>query len=472
MNAAAAYDEIPYSKYPYPQTHPDRLATIATLHGLHPAPPARCRVLELGCGAGGNLIPLAYAAPELRAVGVDLATSAIADGRATATELGLENVELLEGDLRDLRGGELGAFDYVVAHGVYAWVEADVRDALLASIHAHLAPEGVGFVSYNALPGGYLRRMIREMGLWHARGAAEPLERARVAQGLFRFLAEHRVADDPYGAVLGRELRRVVARPLHSLVHDDLNPAHAAVWFADFVAHAASHGLGFVGETELADLEDDRLPPGVEAAVRELSGEDRVAFEQYSDFLLGRKFRQTVLCRADCPVDEALAPGRMVDLRFLSSAVPDSAQPAGLLPRAIDALEAVWPATLGFEEVRDGLGADTDELARALLHGFRSGVVEPHVDPPRWATLPGERPRASTLARLQAVEAIDLTTLRHENVRMEEPAARQLLRLLDGTRDREAILAELARGEDGVALAAEDLERNLEALAGLALLHA
>ncbi|MDP9294335.1 MAG: class I SAM-dependent methyltransferase [Actinomycetota bacterium] len=472
MSTAGDYDEVPYSKYPYPHTHPDRLATVATLHGLHPAPPAGCRVLELGCGAGGNLIPLAYAAPELRAVGVDLAASAIADGRATAAALELANVELLEGDLRDLGGGELGAFDYVVAHGVYAWVEADVRDALLAAIHAHLAPEGVGFVSYNALPGGYMRRMIREMGLWHARAATDPLERARTAQGLFRFLAEHRVADDPYGSVLGRELRRVVARPLRTLVHDDLAGATIAVWFSDFAAHAASHGLGFVGETELAELEDDRLPPGVEDAVRELGGEDRVVFEQYSDFLLGRKFRQTVLCHAERPVDEALAPERMVDLRFLSSAVPDSAAPAGLQSRAIEALEAVWPATLGFEELRNGLGADTHELARALLHGFRSGVVEPHVDPPRWATLPGERPRASMLARLQAADAIDVTTLRHENVRMEEPAARRLLRLLDGTHDREAILAELARGEDGVALAAEDLERNLEALAGLALLHA
>ena len=37
----------------------------AALHGLEPAPIARCRVLELGCSAGANLLPMA-ATPALR----------------------------------------------------------------------------------------------------------------------------------------------------------------------------------------------------------------------------------------------------------------------------------------------------------------------------------------------------------------------------------------------------------------------
>lgn len=55
------YDEVPYESYPYPQTHPDRIATIATILGISPAPVERCRVLELGCASGGNLIPMALA---------------------------------------------------------------------------------------------------------------------------------------------------------------------------------------------------------------------------------------------------------------------------------------------------------------------------------------------------------------------------------------------------------------------------
>ena len=38
-------------------SHPDRIAANARMYGLNPAPVERCRVLELGCGAGRNLVP-------------------------------------------------------------------------------------------------------------------------------------------------------------------------------------------------------------------------------------------------------------------------------------------------------------------------------------------------------------------------------------------------------------------------------
>ena len=63
MTTATAYDEVRYSNYPYAQTHPDRLATVAALHGLPSPDPETARVLEIGCGAGGNLIAMAVATP-------------------------------------------------------------------------------------------------------------------------------------------------------------------------------------------------------------------------------------------------------------------------------------------------------------------------------------------------------------------------------------------------------------------------
>jgi hypothetical protein len=51
---ATSYDATPYPDLSYAHTHPDRLGVLATLLGLEPAPVERCRVLELGCGTGGN----------------------------------------------------------------------------------------------------------------------------------------------------------------------------------------------------------------------------------------------------------------------------------------------------------------------------------------------------------------------------------------------------------------------------------
>lgn len=147
--APTSYDEVAYPGQPQPQAHPDLLATIATLHGLGPAP-GRCRVLELGCGDGANLVPLADALPGSRFLGIDLAPTPIERGRALLAELGLSNVELRCGDVMDLPA-DLGTFDYVIAHGLYSWVPAPVRDRILAIARDHLAPHGVAYVSHPAL---------------------------------------------------------------------------------------------------------------------------------------------------------------------------------------------------------------------------------------------------------------------------------------------------------------------------------
>jgi hypothetical protein len=68
-----AYDRVLYPAGVFPQTHPNRLATVAFLRGMEPAPISRCRVLELACGAATNLISIAYQLPESEFVGLDLA---------------------------------------------------------------------------------------------------------------------------------------------------------------------------------------------------------------------------------------------------------------------------------------------------------------------------------------------------------------------------------------------------------------
>jgi len=96
------YDEVRYSNFPYAQTHPERLATVAILHGLTAPDPFRARVLEIGCGAGGNLMAMTAATPGIQALGVDLAPSAIEEGNAAIAAIGLTNLQLRQGDVRAL----------------------------------------------------------------------------------------------------------------------------------------------------------------------------------------------------------------------------------------------------------------------------------------------------------------------------------------------------------------------------------
>src|SRR5215510_13778771 len=93
------YDTVMYPGRGYHEPHPDRLSTMAAFYGMQPAPPARCRVFELGCGHGGNLIPMAYQYPESEFYGIDLSGRAIDLGMKTIAELGLKNITLAHRDI-------------------------------------------------------------------------------------------------------------------------------------------------------------------------------------------------------------------------------------------------------------------------------------------------------------------------------------------------------------------------------------
>lgn len=465
------YDAVRYSNNPYAQTHPDRLATVAILHGLEPPDPFSARVLELGCGAGGNLIAMAAATPGIRAVGVDLAAGPISDGQKVIAGAGLENVSLLQADVRELGG--LGQFDYVIAHGLYGWIPADARDAMLAAIGLSLAPGGVAYVSYNVHPGGYFRRMLRDVGLWHARGETDELAVAAKAQELYKFVHAVRADDsDTYGQLLGREVPPLSEGPLYRLVHDDLSEHWHPVWFAEFAEHAAGFGLAYVGDADLYDVRAELLTRDLASSLWAFAGDDRVAFENYSDLLTARHFRQSVLCRAEDAgaVVAEPAPERCERLHW-AVRLQASSVTSGLLGEVFAALDARRPRTASFAELRSVTGVGAAELSEALLDGFRGEHLMPHAGPLRAADSPGPRPCASRLARWQAERGPEIVSLAYTTVHMEEPAARVLITLLDGTRSRDAIRAELA-SRTGLALSAEDLERNLVELARLFLLEA
>lgn len=173
-NYGFAYDEIGYPSFVHPQTFPGRLATIATLLGLRPKDIENCRVLELGCGNGSNSIAFANSLPKSRFVGIDLSEKQIDSGNSILSSVGLTNLTLLQADILGLTRRDLGEFDYIIAHGVYSWTPAAVRDKLLALCRELLTEQGIAFVSYNTLPGFHFRQMARDIAVYHTRNIREP----------------------------------------------------------------------------------------------------------------------------------------------------------------------------------------------------------------------------------------------------------------------------------------------------------
>ena len=409
---------------------------------------------------------MAAATPGIQAVGVDLAAEPIAEATAAAAEIGLRNVEFRQGGRARADRRSLGEFDYIVAHGVYGWIPEDARDALL-DVDRHLALAGRPGVRV-------LQRAARRVLPAHA-ARRRPVARARrrrrrarpaeKAQELYLFLKEQRMTTaDTYGALLEREVPMLADAPIYRLVHDDLSEFWHPVWFAEFAEHAARHGLGYVGEADLFGLRTEMLPEGVEPEVWKLAGGDRIAFENYSDLLTARHFRQSVLCHADEAVPASIPIPSSRPAAALGGAPEGRAARGRTARRRVRRARPPPPAGRRLRRAarrarrrpgRAGRGADRRLPARA---------PDPHAGPLRAASDPGERPIASPLARWQAAKGAGSDVARLQTVRMEEPAARLLITLLDGTRDRAAIRAEL-QARAGLEFSAEDLDANLVELA-------
>jgi SAM-dependent methyltransferase len=492
------YDQILYPGLPFDESHPDRLATMGTLFGMHPAPPERCRVLEIACADGGNLIPLAYTLPDSRFFGFDLAQKTVENGREGIAALGLTNIRLEQMDLMDA-GDEPEKFDYIIAHGLYSWVPEPVRDKLMATVKTLLAPQGIAYISYNALPGCRVREMFREMLLFHVRNLQGAEARIESARELLRCLTESRDVAGEAGAYLKLESAFLIEQGPVVLFHDEMAEIYHPVNVLDFVAHAKRFGLQFVSEANYTDMQPGKYPQDVIDRVDEWSAGDRLLREMYYDFMKLRTFRRTLLCHEGVEIASEPISGRIPLLCVASPVMPVSPEPdlrAGvaeefrgvlnssaktahpLAKAVLLLLSRAWPEAFTFagllEQASDRIGAvpDPDGLTQILLGTYAAGLVELHTRPMP-CVAPGRFPRASKLARWQAGSGRRITTLRHTVVEMEGEIERRMITLLDGTRDMEALIRELGpmlNNSEGAL--GEQVEKNLKKLARYGLLEA
>ena len=479
MSDGFAYDVLEYPSHVHPQAHPSRLAAIGRLHGINAASPRDCHLLEVGCGDGLQLLTLAMAYPGSRFVGVDLSQAAIARGEATRRTLGLDNLRLVAADLMAWDPGP-DPYDYITAHGFWSWVPDVVRDRLLALCRQALSATGIAYVSYNALPGCHLRRLMWDMLRHHTRDIADPRDRITAARALLEDLESDVAGSKLYGEVVRSEARDLLRRTETSvLFHDDMADTNQPFSITDFAARAGASGLRYLGEADYHEMSDSGLAKGARERLATRSGNDRLQREQYLDYLKGRRFRQTLLCHAEAPMTEGAdaamarglhavghlrmdpADGGAVDLtegvavRFQSGDGALLTTDHPVIKAALAMVGNAFPAALDFDAVLAGardacdsqasVEEDAAALARAWAAAFGLGLVVLHCDPPAFAREAGPKPRANALARMQVEAGADLvTSLRPSMIRIDSPLALELIRLLDGSRDRDALLHDLA----------------------------
>lgn len=469
MTTLASYDAIPYESIPITETHVEGLGALGRLFGVATANPRRCRVLELGCAEGGNLIPMAFHLPQSRFVGLDLSQGQITAGQRLIDALGLDNIALVHRDVMQPTD-DLGRFDYIIVHGLYSWVPAPVQARILQICAQQLAAGGIAYVSWNALPGWHTRAAMRDMLLHHTQALTDPAERLRAA---YRFLerfgpAFAEEAGDLAG-ILAAEAAYLQKAPPSYLYHEYLVETNTPQFFSEFVAQAARQGLRYVADVDLHTLLPQTLGRHARAAVAKL--EDRLERIQAMDFLRARRFHRSLLTHASTAVAEAPDLGAFRSLAYHADLGSDEeidltadtrqafVTPTGaryavghpLTKAALIWLASVYPDSVGYAELyaaaarivteyADGaLAREEDDLAQELFDLLAWGALRPAVNAASFATEPGPRPQAHALAQAQLRLGADcVASVRHQAVHLDAAGAR-LLGLLDGQHDLEAL---------------------------------
>ena len=367
-----AYDEVPYTSHPFPLSAPENLAAVAHLFGLKTPPVATARVLELGCSSGGNLVPFAARTPDAQALGIDLSGVQIGLGKKRIEALDLSNVELREGDLSALDLKELGAFDYIICHGVFSWVPPHVQDAILRICRENLAPDGVAYVSYNVYPGWKAKEIVRDAMMLRGGSRATPAERLSYAKGMLDFLEQVAPRDSILSKTLDVTLPELRRQEDYYLSHEYLEPFNSPCYFQEFVERAGGHGLGYLGEAQSSLMFASNYGEEVAKPLLRECGHSQVLIEQYLDFIVNRTFRQTLLVHGERVGDirYRLDGERFRDLHFAAylpcaegeTRLDDSPQIYGAkgasitarLPEtkaALEALSAAWPETISHPDL-------------------------------------------------------------------------------------------------------------------------
>jgi hypothetical protein len=253
--------------------------------------------------------------------------------------------------------------------------------------------------------------------------------------------------DSAFGAMIVHEAGRIAERSASVLAHDELGDVYHPVHLHQFLAHANAHGLQFLTEAGGERCGEGFLPP----YALDDPAFDVVAHAQDMDFTDARAFRQTLLVRSEVRFSRGPDASRLRTLhvccqgrrtedgRFAHGPV-DFELTDAVLTTVVERLSEAWPATVPIAD----LVQDEERLA-VLQRMYWLGALQLDAIASNFPTVPGDRPEASPLARLQAaMPGAKLTTLNHGTVDVEDEFSRRFIAGLDGSRTKDRIAEDLS----------------------------
>ena len=392
------YKDLPYTSRAFKASSPMRLAAIGTLLGLA-CDIKKARVLEIGCSFGGNILYFALNFLDSQIIGIDISPQQIEGAQNLAKMLGANNAHFICADICELVNdkialNELGKFDYIIAHGVYSWVDDRAKDALLKLISKCLLPTGLAYISYNVYPGWKSREILRDLMLFstsHLSKIDEKISRSKSVVKSFLNYGKKDILENSNTAFSKEILNH--AKDICE-VYDDFYLAHEHFelsndpkYLSDFVAHARKFGLYYLVDSALSAS----FLGGANDTISTNSYSERIKAEQYADFINMRAFRASILgsenvlkmCqnallgRFDATLLNKLYFRAFYKIQndSISTLNDEITLHKSILPLAIIFNES-YPKFLSFKEILSKLGLKGEILAPSLFTLITIGALE------------------------------------------------------------------------------------------------
>lgn len=291
--------DLAYTDHFFAELAPAHLNYVAILNGYRPRdigkPFTYC---ELGCGNGQTSTVLAAANPNGRFFAIDINPTHVQTARRWADSGKIDNLNVLEASFQQIVSSNLPEMDFIVLHGVYSWINAEARHAVVQFAQRKLKPGGLVYISYNCLPGwastAPLQRLMTDLT-----PSDLPDTAARVGPALdfLKELRELKIGYFTANPSAGQFLDRISTQPKTYVAHEYFNRNWELFYSSDVARDMQAGKLTYVGSATLVENHRSVLMgQKVAALVAKQPSRDRQ--ELLKDFVINQRFRRDVFAKS------------------------------------------------------------------------------------------------------------------------------------------------------------------------------
>ncbi len=283
---------------------------------------------ELGCGQGLSMNLLAAANPHMSFHANDFNPSQIAGARALAKEAGLDNVTFYDTSFSTFadQPGLPAEFDIIALHGIYSWVNADLRTTIVDFISRKLKVGGLVFISYNCLPGWSAAAPLRHLMYLKGKSETGPTDgRLQPALNFIELIQKSGAAYFRTLPGIEKRIEKLKEQSPNYLAHEYLNDAWDLFYHSDVASDLQKAKMAYLCSASLLDHVDAiNLTPEQQQIMANVL--DPTLRETVRDYMVNQQFRRDVFVKGPLPLPPRAAEELWKNQRFALSTTRDSVE--------------------------------------------------------------------------------------------------------------------------------------------------